>query len=241
MSWLLYAALAAVAALYASVGHAGASGYIAVMSLFGLPPEVIRPVALVLNVVVATITTAMFWRAGHLRWRLLWPFLVAGAPLAMLGGALALPAAWFKALLGVVLLASAARLTLGPPSDRATRAPPTPAVALLVGAALGLLAGLTGTGGGIFLTPLLLFAGWASAREAAAVSAAFILVNSIAGLAGFALAGGSTPALVVPMLAFVAVGGALGSYMGARRLAARGIAALLAAVLVIAGAKLLFT
>jgi hypothetical protein len=128
-----------------------------------------------------------------------------------------------------------------PPADRATRAPPTPAVALVVGAALGLLAGLTGTGGGIFLTPLLLFAGWASAREAAAVSAAFILVNSIAGLAGFALAGGSTPALVVPMLAFVAVGGALGSFMGARRLAARGIAALLAAVLVIAGAKLLFT
>jgi uncharacterized membrane protein YfcA len=238
---LLYPAIFLVALLYASVGHAGASGYIAVLTLLGFPPEVVRPTALTLNVAVAVLGTWTFWRAGHLRPSLLWPFALTGAPFALLGGALRLPTAWFQVLIGLVLLASAARLLLRPPAERPTRAPPRPAVALATGAALGLMAGLTGTGGGIFLTPLLLFAGWASTREAAAVSAAFILVNSIAGLIGFVATGGAVPGLVGPLLLVVAVGGGLGAWLGARRLAARVIATLLAAVLIIAGFKLLLT
>ena len=228
-----------VALLYSSVGHAGASGYLAVMSLFGVAPDVMKPTALALNILVATIGSVQFFRAGHFSWRLFWPFALLAVPLAFVGGAIALPASAFKVLVGAVLLFSAVRLVLEPREEAAARLPSLPA-ALGTGGALGLLAGLTGTGGGIFLTPLLLLTRWATAKHAAAVSALFILVNSSAGLLGNLARGGAFPRPALALLGAVAVGGALGSYFGSRRLPAASIKRLLALVLLTAGSKLIW-
>lgn len=237
---LLLGAILAIAFLYSSVGHAGASGYIAVMTLFSLAPEVIRPTALVLNVLVASIGTWQFWRAGHFSWRLFWPFALLAAPFAFLGGYLSLPPRAFQILIGLVLLCSAAWLVMRPPPDEVRRSPSLPA-ALGVGAGLGLLAGLTGTGGGIFLTPFLLLMRWATARTAAAVSAFFILVNSVSGLLGNLTSTREIPPLVVAMAIVAMAGGWLGSRLGSGHFRPDTIKRLLAAVLAIAGAKLILT
>jgi uncharacterized membrane protein YfcA len=189
---------------------------------------------------VATIAAFQFWRAGHFRWDLFWPFALLSIPAAFCGGYLKLPVSILKILIGIVLLCSAARLFFrrGDPDKIDNFARP---VAIGIGAGLGFLSGLTGTGGGIFLTPLLLFANWARTKQASAVSALFILVNSIAGLIGFASARQSIPSLALYLAAAALIGGTIGSYFGSRRFAPRAISILLAAVLVIAGAKLIFT
>jgi uncharacterized membrane protein YfcA len=229
-----------VAILYSSVGHAGASGYIAVMSLLSLAPAVIKPTALSLNILVASIGAFQFWRAGHFSWRLFWPFALLAFPLAFLGGYLNLPTQVFKVLVGLVLLFSAARLMMRPPAEADTHEPPR-AAALASGAGMGLLAGLTGTGGGIFLTPLLLLMHWAKAKNAAAVSALFILINSIAGLAGNIGATKQFPRFALVLLVAAGVGGTIGSWFGSRRFDPTLIKRLLAIVLLIAGAKLILT
>ena len=233
-------AIAVIAFLYSSVGHAGASGYIATMTLFGLATTVIRPTALVLNILVATIGSFQFWRAGHFSWKFFWPFALLSIPAAYLGGYIQPSASMLRILIGLVLLFSAIRLIFrrGDPKD--TAAPSKPA-AIGVGAGLGFLSGLTGTGGGIFLTPLLLFCQWAHIRQAAAVSALFILVNSIGGLVGYFTAVHSVPTLGITLAIPAIVGGTIGSYLGSRHLPVRSIAIFLAVVLVIAGTKLIFT
>ena len=237
---LLCLAIAVVAFLYSSVGHAGASGYIAVMTLFGLAPTVIKPAALVLNILVATLTAWQFWRAGHFSWRLFWPFALLSVPFAFVGGYLNLPTHIFKILVGVVLLYSAARFLFEAVSDREPREPSKP-VALSVGAGLGLLSGLTGTGGGIFLTPLLIFMRWAKTKTASAVSALFILVNSISGLLGNISSTRQLPLFALPLVGAAVSGGAVGSYLGSRQFSPSFIKKLLAVVLTIAGFKLIFT
>jgi uncharacterized membrane protein YfcA len=237
---LLFLAVALIAFLYSSVGHAGASGYIATMTLFGLAPIVIRPTALVLNILVASIGTFQFWRAGHFSWRLFWPFVLLSIPAAYVGGYLQPSASILRILIGIVLLFSAARLVIRR-SDPPQTFPPSRSVAISVGAALGFLAGLTGTGGGIFLTPLLLFCQWAHIRQAAAVSALFIWVNSIAGLVGYFTKVHSVPSLGLILAAAAIIGGIVGSHLGSRRFAVRVISLFLAAVLLIAGIKLIFT
>src|SRR5256885_8751799 len=189
-------AIAVIAFLYSSVGHAGASGYIATMTLFGLATTVIRPTALVLNILVATIGSFQFWRAGHFSWNLFWPFALLSIPAAYFGGYLQPSASILRILIGAVLLLSAARLIFRR-SDPDQTNPPSKPIAIGVGAGLGFLSGLTGTGGGIFLTPLLLFRKWAVIRRAAAVSALFILVNSMGGLVGYFTAVHSVPTLGV--------------------------------------------
>jgi len=236
----LSAAIFIVAVLYSSVGHAGASGYIAVMSLASLAPEVIKPTALALNILVAGIASWHFLRAGHFAWRTFWPFAVLAVPMAYVGGHIALPAQAFKVLLGVVLLVAAVRFVVRSRDDPTCTEPPV-APALAWGAMIGLLSGLTGTGGGIFLTPLLLHLRWARAQRAAAVSALFILLNSVAGLAGNIASTRQLPAYILPLLAAAAVGGFIGSYLGSRRFAPMLIKRFLAAVLLIAGLKLIFT
>jgi uncharacterized membrane protein YfcA len=242
---LLPGAIALVAFLYATVGHAGASGYIAVLSLAGLTPAVIRPTALLLNVAVASLATWQFARAGHLRARTFWPVLVAGVPAAFLGGSLDLPVVWFQRLVGLVLLASALYLVRRPGEAQHLEAPRV-AVLGFSGAALGLLAGLTGTGGGVFLTPLLLLRRWCTTRQAAAVSALFILLNSLAGLAGLASSrpaalGAVLPDPAGPLLPVVLLAGGLGARLGSHHLPVPAIRSLLALVLTVAAIKLLRT
>jgi len=236
----LLIAVGVIAFLYSSVGHAGASGYIAIMTLWGLAPTVIRPTALVLNILVAFIGAFQFWRAGHFAWRLFWPFALLSIPAAYLGGYLQPSASVLRILIGLVLLFSAGRLIFrrGDPPEVVSPSRPT---AIGVGAGIGFLSGLTGTGGGIFLTPLLLFFRWAHIRQAAAVSALFILVNSIAGLVGYFTASHSIPSLGFVLATAAVIGGTLGSHLGSRNFPIRTISILLATVLVIAGLKLLFT
>jgi len=230
----------AAAILYGSVGHGGASAYLATMALVGIAPEVMKPTALVLNVAVAGIVTARFWRAGFVRPQAILPFLAGSVPAAFLGGALTLPSAVYRPLVGAVLLVAAARFgwTAGRPRDEFAPRAPLPAAAGS-GAGIGLLAGLTGTGGGIFLTPLMLAAGWAGTRFAAGTSAAFILANSIAGLAGNPGSLAKVPTAIPLWLGAVAIGGLIGSELGSRRLPSPWIRRALALVLVVAGLKLI--
>jgi len=238
---LLAVGVFAVAALYSSVGHAGASGYIAWMSLLSLAPAVIRPTALALNILVASIATWQFVQAGHFRWRLFWPFVVLAIPGAFVGGFITLPAAVFKLLLGLVLLCSAVHFARSSSQPEQAATQPPLWAALAVGAGIGLLSGLTGTGGGIFLTPLLLFMHWAGSKQAAAVSAPFVLVNSLAGLLGLASASAAFPPYVPWLLLAAGLGGLLGSHLGSHRFRPAVIKRFLAGVLVIAGVKLLLT
>ena len=237
LPWLA-AGILLIAFLYSSVGHAGASGSIAVMTLFGLAPAEIKPTALVLNILVASIGTWQFWRAGHFRWELFWPFAILSVPMAFAGGYLNLPAHLFKIAVGVVLLFSAARF-LYDPKDATNVKAPSRGVSLIVGAFLGLLSGLTGTGGGIFLTPLMIVMRWATTKTAAATSVVFILVNSMAGLLGNVTATRQIPSFAFLLLIAALVGGSVGSYLGSQRFSASAIKRLLAAVLIIAGFKLI--
>ncbi len=237
---LLSLAVALVAFLYSSVGHAGASGYIAVMSLAGLEPGVIRSTALALNIIVATITIWQFFRRGYFSWSLFWPFALPAVPMAFLGGSIDVPAALFRIIVGLVLLFSALRFLMRPGEDPMTH-PPSPSVAIPIGAGLGFLSGLTGTGGGIFLTPLMLMMRWAGARTAAGVSSLFILCNSVAGLIGSVSNTGVYPENAVTLAMAAILGGAAGSYLGSHRFSPEIIKRLLAAVLLIAAGKLLLT
>lgn len=237
---VLTIAIGAVAFLYASVGHAGASGYIAVMSLAAFSPSVIRPVALVLNIMVASLATWQFWRAGHFSWRLFWPFAILSAPFAFLGGYIELPSDVFQILVGAVLLFSAYRLFTRQLSESDV-GEPRKSVAIVIGAGLGLLSGLTGTGGGIFLTPLLLLMRWANAKSAAAVSALFILVNSTSGLLGNVTSTRFLPEFTGHFVVAATAGGFLGSYFGSQRFPHTVIKKVLACVLLVAGGKLIWT
>jgi uncharacterized membrane protein YfcA len=237
---LISCGIAVVAFLYSSVGHAGASGYIAVMTLFGVAVPEIKPMALMLNILVASITAWQFWRAGYFSMKLFLPFAILSVPLAFLGGFLNLPLALLKPVIGIVLLLSAARFVYDPREAENTR-PPATATAFMTGAAIGLLSGFTGTGGGIFLSPLMLLAQWARTKTVAAVSAMFILVNSVAGLAGNFTATRKLPADIWIYLGCVLAGGAAGSYLGSQRFSVLWVKRLLALVLTIAGLKLILS
>lgn len=227
------------AALYSSVGHAGASSYIALMALFGVPAAVMRPTALVLNIIVATLASTRFMRAGLFRWRTLWPFLLGALPLAFLGGAIQLPSHLYRPIVGVVLLCSAARL-LWPRELKAATDWHDPPIwlAILCGAGIGLLSGLTGTGGGIFLSPLLLFLAWSAPKPASGVAAVFILFNSVSGLLGNLSSVQSLPPQLPLYAGAVVIGGLVGTTLGIR-LATPLILRCLGLVLVVAGAKLI--
>lgn len=227
------------ATLYTSVGHAGASAYIALMALFGVAPEVMRPTALVLNIIAASFGVVRYTRAGLFRWRTLWPFLLGSIPFAFLGGSIQLPGEFYRPLVGGVLLFSAARL-LWPRPLRASsewRDPSVP-VGIVCGAAIGLLAGLTGTGGGIFLSPLLLFLRWSDPKRMIGVTVLFILGNSLAGLAGNYGSVGSLPDALPLYAGAVVIGAILGTSLGIRA-GTPVILKLLGVVLIVAGVKLI--
>jgi uncharacterized membrane protein YfcA len=231
----------AAAILYGMVGHAGASAYLAAMGLLGVAPEVMKPTALTLNILVSIIVTYRFARAGFVRPASAVPFLIGSVPAAFIGGAVVLPAEVYRPLVGAILLFASFRfgVTAGRPAEEFAPRAPFP-LAVVSGAVIGLLAGLTGTGGGIFLTPLLIATGWAGTRFAAGTSAIFILANSVSGLAGNFGAVGNIPAAIPLWLIVVAIGGAIGSDLGSRRLPAPWVRRGLAAVLLVAGLKLIF-
>lgn len=242
---LLVAAIFMVAVLYSSVGHAGASGYLAVMALFSVAGGVTKPTALVLNVFVSVVATIQFYRRGHFDWKVFLVFAATSVPLAFVGGGIALPERIYKPLLGLVLLCAAARLAWkftgadDKTKDEETARPVW--LALILGAIIGLLSGLTGVGGGIFLTPILLLTGWTETKKAAGISAMFILVNSVSGLLGNYAEAARLPSGVWVWVVAAVAGGIIGSTLGSARFNTVTLRRILSVVLLIAGLKLIFT
>lgn len=232
-----------VAALYSSVGHGGASGYLAILSLFAVAPAMMSTTALVLNVLVAGLSLFSYSRAGHLSLKLSWPFMVLSIPAAILGGAIHISDRTYFLLLAGALLFAAVRLAIrqSDPGTGAATSNPVLAVSLPVGAGIGLLSGIVGVGGGIFLSPIMILKKWADTKQTAAVSALFIVVNSIAGLGGRFLRGGLEFGPMLPFLLAAFLGGLAGSYAGANKFSGLTLRRLLAFVLLIAAGKLILT
>lgn len=237
---MIIAAIFIVAVLYSSVGHGGASGYLAVMAFLAAAPEVTRPTALVLNLFVASIAAVQFYRTGYFSWKLFWPFAVASVPFAFIGGMIKLPTNVYEGVLGLVLLFAAFRLAWKFASDSEQTKEPKLWVALIIGAAIGLLSGLVGVGGGIFLTPVLLLMRWSETKTAAGNSALFIFVNSIAGLAGNYAQVSVLPSAAWFWIMAAIAGGIIGSLLGAKRFESITLRRVLAAVLLFAAVKLIF-
>jgi uncharacterized membrane protein YfcA len=240
---VLLAVFGTVAALYSAVGQAGGTGYIAVMGLLGFAPDVIKPTALALNILVAAIGCVRFHRAGLLTWRSSYPFAILGAPFSLLGGAISLPPPVYQPAVGVLLLLAAVQMMrsaggAAEADERAPRAPPF-LLSLLTGGVIGLVSGVTGVGGGIFLAPLVLTMGWVSTRQAAAVSAAFNLLNSAAALAGVWATMPALPAQLPVWLAVVGLGALVGSWLGAHRLPPTALRIILAALLASSGLRMI--
>ncbi len=235
----LAGALLVGAVLYSSVGHGGASAYIAIMSLFGMGMAEIKPTALALNILVAGIASYRYVKAGQFDPRLFGWVAVPAFPLAFLGGYVTLPSAILHPIVGAALIFAALRFFLPLPKVREGGGAPWAKVA--AGAAIGLLSGLTGTGGGIFLSPLVLMLGWTAPKQASGVAALFILLNSAAGLLGNISALQRLPENLPLLGAAVVLGGLVGTSMGVRHLNNRAVAFVLSAVLVVAGVKFLMT
>ena len=232
--------MALAAALYSSVGHGGASAYLAIMALFAVAPETMRPTALALNLVVAGLGALRYGLKGQTNLRLLLAFAVTAAPAAFLGGTIQLPGEYYRPLVGILLWAAALRL-FWQPRQLAYREVHMPSlvVTLPAGAALGLLAGLTGTGGGIFLSPLIIIFGWERPRHTSGVAAAFIFLNSVAGLAGNVAAVRALPAELPILAGAVAAGALLGTWLGVEKLPRERLLQALGLVLILAGVKLI--
>ncbi len=229
-----------VAILYSSVGHGGASGYLAVLSFFAVVPAAMSTTALILNLLVAGIALLSYSRARHLDLRLTWPFLIASVPAAFLGGLVHVAAHVYFIILAVVLLLASLRFLfeVGTRPEEQSFKSPSLVIAFLVGAVIGFVSGVVGVGGGIFLSPLILLAGWGDAKRTAATSAAFIFVNSIAGLGGRVSGGTFEVGTLIPFVAAAFAGGWLGSHLGAVRYSNQTIKRVLGLVLLIASVKL---
>ncbi|WP_283177896.1 sulfite exporter TauE/SafE family protein [Gemmobacter sp. 24YEA27] len=241
---LLSIAFLITALVYAAVGQAGASGYIAIMGLAGFGPLAMKTTALSLNLLVAGIGTALFLRAGRLSWRNVWPFAILGFPFSMLGGALHLPERVYFPLVGVVLIFSAFQMARTAFLDKTAGAdaPATPpfSAALAIGAVIGFISGTTGTGGGVFLAPIILTMNWGTARQTAATTAVYNFINSFAALIGAIAAWDQIPSTLPAWLVAVAVGGTVGAYIGSRYLSDRWLRGILSILLLMTGIKLVF-
>lgn len=235
---MLHALILGVAFLYGSVGHGGASGYLAALALMGYHPADFKASALILNLLVAALSFFNFWREGFFDWELFWPFAALSIPAAFIGGYVHVAPRVYGLLLAITLAFAAIRLALPDPHGGKTNPVSKPA-ALGVGAGLGVLSGMVGVGGGIFLSPLTILMGWADAKKTAALSAAFIWVNSAAGLFGSIKQAGTGPLALWPLALAAGAGGLAGSRFGARHVGVLGLRRLLAAVLGVAAYKLL--
>jgi uncharacterized membrane protein YfcA len=240
----LGAAFLAIALIYAAVGQAGASGYIAAMALFGFAPPVMKTTALALNLLVAAIGTTHFLKAGRVSWRNVYPFAVLGVPFSLLGGAIQLPEGIYYPVIGVVLVLSALKMARSALRKKGTSTtePITPPfyASLTAGAFIGFVSGTTGTGGGVFLAPVILAMNWGTTRQTAATTAVYNLLNSAAALIGAYSYWDQLPAHLPWWLAAVAAGGSVGAFVGSRYLSDRWLRGILALLLLVSGLKLLW-
>ncbi|MEA3462808.1 MAG: sulfite exporter TauE/SafE family protein [Bacteroidota bacterium] len=227
-----------IAFLYSSVGHGGASGYLALMALFGVEVALMKPSALVLNLFVSSIAFLSYYKAGHFRIRTLLPFAVASIPMAFLGAMLEIAPDLYKKILGACLLIAALRIVIRPRGEDTEVRKLSLSIALFSGAVIGFFSGMIGIGGGIILSPLLLLTRWAGMKETAAVSAAFIFLNSLAGLSGHLAAGMHLSPRILLWIGVVVAGGLAGSLSGSFRLSVVQLKYLVTAVLLIASIKL---
>jgi uncharacterized membrane protein YfcA len=235
------ALLAVVAFLYAAVGHGGASGYLALMALWSFPVSVMKPTALVLNLFVAAVSFISYQRKGHFNAVLFWSFAIASVPAALLGGMIVIDAALYKKILAVLLIFAILKM-LGVYGKEKSETKEVPFwQGMIAGASIGLFSGMIGIGGGIILSPMILILGWGRMKEAAAVSAAFIWVNSAAGLIGHLSRGVVVEPQAFVLVAVAVIGGLAGGYLGSIKLNNLTLKRVLAFVLVIACAKLFLT
>ena len=238
---IFYSLLFLVAMLYASVGHGGASGYLALMAFFSFVPETMRPTALMLNIFVSLIAFIQYYRGGHFRWQLFWPFAITSIPAAFIGGLITVDAHLYKITLGILLLFPVVRLGGLKFNEEKNITQQNLVASMLIGASIGLLSGMIGIGGGIILSPIILLLHWGNMKQTAAVSAIFILVNSLSGLAGIFIHQLHFSNEMAWMIGVAIAGGLTGSYFGSIKVGGEVLKKILAAVLLIASIKLLFT
>jgi uncharacterized protein len=238
---LFYLLVLLFALLYSMVGHGGASVYLALMSLFSFTPENIRPAALILNLAVSFIAFVQYYRAGHFLWKLFLPLALASVPMAFFGGRMSLDPGIYKKILAVLLLFSSLRLFGLKLNSTSFELKQNPLLFLLIGGSIGLFSGMIGIGGGIILSPVLLLLKWSDVKQTSAVSALFIFVNSLSGLFGLSIHSFQIEEEIKWMLLFACVGGLVGAWLGSKKFNPSFLKKILAFVLVMASAKLLFT
>jgi len=236
--WLLMA-IGVAAVLYSSVGHGGASGYLAAMALFGLEPSIMKPAALTMNIFVTILVLSRTHIKGNFNWRLFIPIMSASIPMAFFGGAYTINSSLYKIIVGLLLILAVWRMFWQTKDVVILKLPKT-WIAVPVGGVLGFVSGLTGVGGGIFLSPLLLLFRWTDMKGSVPIAAAFILLNSVAGLSGYISTGGEWPS-GIPLLISAAISGALIGTMLINRLASKGLRHMLGIVLLVAGFKMIVT
>ena len=231
-------AIFVIAILYASVGHGGASGYLAVMALFSLHPEALKPTALMLNIVVAGVGTYLYYKAGQFSWRVFWPFVITSIPMSFLGGTISLPPEYYRPVLGLVLFYAAWRLFVRRKHEEYDTNAPSLPLAMSVGGVLGFVSGVIGVGGGIFLSPLMILLKWARVREVSGIAAMFILVNSISGLFGHISSLQYVPDYAPVFAGAALIGGTIGALCGSRHLPVATIMKAMSVMMVLAGGKM---
>lgn len=239
--YIFYLILFCVAFLYSSVGHGGASGYLALMTLFSFSPAVSRQSALILNIFVSLIAFVQYYRSQNFRLKLFFPFAITSIPAAFAGGMITLDAHIYKKFLAVLILIPVIKLLSNPQKTETELKKQNIYFSLIIGAVIGFISGIIGIGGGILLSPVILLLGWGNVKQTAAVSALFIFVNSIAGITGVLIKGVNFTNDLTLMIAIALVGGVAGSYLGARKFDNQLLKIILAVVLIIASIKLIIT
>lgn len=239
--FIFYILLFIVAFFYASVGHGGASGYLALMAIYGIAPEVMKPTALLLNLFVSLVSFSQFYKGGHFSFKKFWPFAIASIPMSYIGGLMVIESHIYKKILGVLLILPILRFLFFKNPSEAELKNPNLLLSFFIGAVIGLLSGMIGIGGGIILSPIILLLKWADQKQTAAISAAFIFVNSLAGLAGQITKGITFSSNMIAFVAIAFVGGLLGAYLGALKFKQDILKNVLAFVLMLAVYKLIFT
>lgn len=238
--WGFYVFLFTAAFLYSSVGHGGASGYLALMALFGIAPYLMKSSALFLNVFVSGVSFFQFYKNNYFKWKLFYPFAISSIPFAFLGALVDVNPITYKRILGILLLFPILRLLNVIGNDNEKTKDVKLFIALLTGAGIGFFSGMIGIGGGIILSPVIVLLQWGNIKQTAAVSALFIFVNSLAGIAGLYSQGKSIDPITYGWLTVALSGGILGAYFGSKKFSGSFLKQVLAAVLIMASVKLLF-